>query len=345
MISESRFTAALLFLFIISKAQVQSVEDPLEPSFRVVFYNLENLFHPDDEPDKRDDEFTAEGNRRWTNWRYTTKLNRMAKVIRIAGEWHPPVLVGLCELENYQTLEDLVATPPLRKSGYEIAHYESPDRRGIDTGLLIQKQRFAVVQSCNIAVRLKDDEDYKTRDILYVKGYLMGSQCLHLFVNHWPSRRGGQSASEHLRVNAAQTARNVIDSILHHNPEAHILVMGDFNDEWYNNSLFRTLGAGSLDSSATLVNLMAGMNENYGTHRYAGHWAYLDQMIVSASLLDGKGLEVKDHRAHVVQHAFLFEEDKKYPGLVPMRTFKGFKYQEGFSDHLPIYLDLVIVGD
>ena len=311
-------------------------------SYRIAFYNLENLFHPDNDSTKSDDDFTPEGPYNWNEFRYREKCNRMAKAILSIGEWQPPAIVGVAEIENRQALQDLVSTDVLRKFGYKIIHYESPDNRGIDVAMLYRSEIFTSHYSKAIRVSIPENKRFKTRDILYVKGSCDNSDTLHLFFNHWPSRYGGQAASEPKRIRAAVTLRKAVDSIQKLGYTTNIIIAGDFNDEWSNISLKDSLQAKPIKElqQSSLINLMASMPMNMGSHRYRGTWSYLDQIIVSNSLLSYQGTFVVKNSAWVVEHPFLLETDERYPGKVPFRTFVGRRYNGGFSDHLPIYIDI-----
>ncbi|MGB0176857.1 MAG: endonuclease/exonuclease/phosphatase family protein [Owenweeksia sp.] len=310
---------------------------------RVAFYNLENLFDPSDDTLKNDEEFTPQGQRYWSNYRYREKSHRMAKAILSIGEWDAPDIVGVAEIENRKVLEDLVQSPVLAKFDYDIIHFESPDRRGIDVGMIYRRDRFTLIASRNIPVTTPEDPGFATRDILYASGTIFSGDTIHLFYCHWPSRYGGQQQSEPKRILAALTVKKITDSILNTDPLATIIVAGDFNDEWTNYSLKDVLEARVPETNSkpkTLYNLMAAMDAAAGSHRYRGQWAYLDQVIVSNGLLNNSGVEAWEHRAFIVSHDFLLETDEKYPGSQPFRTFIGMKYHGGFSDHLPVYIDL-----
>ncbi len=312
-------------------------------SYRVAFYNLENLFNPENDTLKNDDEFTPDGRRNWSYYRYKEKSNRMAKAILSIGGWEAPAIVGVAEIEDRKVLEDLVNSNTLRKFNYGIIHYESPDRRGIDVAALYRKDIFEPVHTKNVAVKMPDDPQFATRDILYIKGHFKNSDTVHLFFNHWPSRYGGQEQSEPKRIQAAITARSVIDSLFKAERNPAIVLLGDFNDEWNNISMAEYLKAkprSEVSSLSILTNLMADMNKDSGSHRYRGTWSYLDQIIVSEALLDGKSLDLKGDNANVLMEDFLLEEDDRYPGLKPFRSFIGMRYNGGFSDHLPVYIDI-----
>jgi predicted extracellular nuclease len=341
--NQLQYLIALLFIVQFSScAQSQDTDAPRNgEAIRIGFYNVENLFDPENDSLRNDDAFTPEGNYRWTPHRLNEKVKALTKVIRHLGGWEPIEVLGLCEIENRYVIERLINHPTLKNAGYRIAHFESPDRRGIDVGAIYRPEYFNLLHQQAIAVVRDDLPEFRTRDILYLKGLSL-QDTLHIFFNHWPSRYGGQQKSEPSRIAAALRLRTFVDSITSINPLANIVIMGDFNDEWDNQSVRKTLGADILEANTDLVNLMAAMNPDMGTHRYQGRWAYLDQAIVSRHLLDKQNsLQVKNHRAEVFQPDYLLEDDDKYPGKKPFRMFIGMKYQGGFSDHLPIYIDII----
>ena len=314
---------------------------------RVAFYNLENLFYPEDDSLKSDEEFTPQGQRYWSYYRYREKSNRMAKAILSIGEWEAPDIVGVAEIENRQVLQDLVESPTLAPFHYRVVHFESPDRRGIDVGMIYREERFTLLSAKPVPVTLPDDPGFATRDILYAKGIIYQSDTIHLFYCHWPSRYGGQQQSEPKRIRAATIVKHITDSLLTYNAQANIIIAGDFNDEWTNTSLLETLAARKPEEkpqTSTLYNLMAALDPNEGSHRYQGVWAYLDQIIVNFALLDNEGVDVYGNRAQVCRADHFLESDDKYPGQKPFRTFIGMRYHGGFSDHLPVFIDLVQTG-
>jgi len=325
------FTTLFCALGMISMAQESS-------TYRFAFYNLENLFHPSDDSLTRDEEFTPEGDRNWSFYRYYEKLNRMSKAILAIGEWAPPALVGVAEIEEEQVLADLIASPTLRKFNYQYVHYPSPDRRGIDVALIYRKEQLKLIYSEAIPVKISQQPNFRTRDILYAQ-FLLNADTLNFYINHWPSRYGGQAKSEPKRIAAAQTLRKHIDSLFNQDPNSTVVVMGDFNDEPENISLTEHLVPGK-DTTTSLINLMSNLDPNSGSHRYKGVWSYLDQILISANLLNDKSPTLADRQALVADHEFLLETDEKYPGMKPFRSFLGFRYHGGFSDHLPVYIDL-----
>ncbi|MCB0574045.1 MAG: endonuclease/exonuclease/phosphatase family protein, partial [Saprospiraceae bacterium] len=212
------------------------------------FYNLENLFDTIDSPTTNDADFLPYGRLQWNTEKYVSKQANMAKVIsQLATEMTPDgvAILGVSEVENRKVLEDLVAQPDIRDRHYQIVHFDSPDERGIDVGLLYQPKYFTPSNAKAYPVSLKDpktgEEDF-TRDILYVSGTFDGDP-IHIMVGHWPSRRGGESASAWARAAAAGVCRSIADSLLAVDPEAKILVMGDLNDDPTNKSVATVLKA------------------------------------------------------------------------------------------------------
>jgi predicted extracellular nuclease len=322
----------------------EHLEDARNDSgIRVMFYNVENLFDTINDPLTSDEEFLPDSQMEWNTWKYYDKTKKIAQVIAYVGGMELPTIVGVCEVENRLVLENLIKAPAIVNGNYRVVHYDSPDRRGIDVGLLYRKDKFKLIDSRPLRVILPEDSNYTTRDILYVKGLVLGRDTLHLYVNHWPSRYGGQEASEYKRLAAANSLKSHLDSILIVNPQAATIIMGDFNDGPTNKSLAEILHASKPhgDSTRSLYNLMLELPKDLGSHKYRGSWDYLDQLIVSNSLLYGKGFRVYKGGARVVRAPFLLEEDTRYTGDFPLRAFRGPRYSGGFSDHLPVFVDLL----
>jgi len=333
-----------------SKAQTY-IHDDLprgKNEMRIMFYNVENLFDTINDPHKNDEDFLPSGNNHWNSWRYSEKLKNIYKVATAVGGWEPPDVMGVCEIENRLVLEQLIKWTPLRNFNYEIVHHESPDNRGIDVGLIYRRDKFSPLEHEALKVSFEDNPDFKTRDILYVKALVMNKDTLHLFVNHWPSRLGGAMESEEKRILAASVARKKIDAVLKLNPSANILLMGDFNDYPNDRSLNETLRAVGKTIEAKngrLFNLMFEIAEKHdGSHKYQGHWGALDQVIVSSLMLqEGHSLRVENNSATIFKNPFLLKEDERWMGTKPSRTYEGFKYTGGFSDHLPVFVDLIYI--
>lgn len=313
-------------------------------AFRIVSYNLENIFDWMDDPKSDDDSFTESGDHNWTETDFRRKLSNMAKAIVAAGGWQTPVIVGLCEVENAFVLNELVRSTELSYAGYAFVHRDSPDRRGVDVAMLYDPARFAVLSEKFLRVPM---EERPTRDILYAKGVLKETaDTLHIFVNHWPSRYGGELESEPKRVLAAQVLRRETDSIFASSPEANIVIMGDFNEYTSNESITQTLGAVRQWDRAEPGRLYNTCfqydgSESIGSHKFEGRWGMLDQLIVSGHLLyDKGGLHTDLSLVGICSEPFLLKADRT--GFAPKRAFLGTLFANGFSDHLPIFMDLVI---
>lgn len=309
------------------------------------FYNLENLFDTEDDPKIRDDEYTPEGRRAWTMERYKSKQNHMADVIRqVSTEVCPEGLavLGVSEVENRKVLEDLVIDPSIAIRDYQIVHYDSPDERGIDVGLLYNPRFFKFIGSKKHELLLIDEADSSrnyTRDVLHATG-LMDGDTVHVLVNHWPSRSGGQAKSEWGRVGAAQLNRKIVDSLLNLNKEANIIIMGDLNDDPTDNSLTKALKTSRNPKRMGKSGLYNPFYEMYksgaGTLAYRDSWNLFDQMIVSKALSSRRTGTWFLYRSKIFKKKFLLQPDGPYKGY-PFRTFAGGEFLNGYSDHLPVY--------
>lgn len=307
----------------------------------IIFYNVENLFDTINNPSVNDEEFTPSGKKGWNTERYQDKLKKLSKVIAYPSN-HRPLLIGLAEIENSHVVRDLIQTPPLNQERYRVAHFDSPDGRGIDVALAYDLERFYVLHNEAVRVKLTGD-DRPTRDILYVKGLLQDSIVVHVFVNHWPSRYGGEEASRYKRVAAAKTLKHKTDSIMSADPLPNILIMGDLNDHPNDVSVFQTVEALHPDHAAPgkLVNLLFPAHANgLGTHSYRGNWGVLDHLIVSYPLFTGKSrIAIRPQTSHILYEEFMMFTHKD-GSISPNRSFVADKYVGGFSDHLPVYLYL-----
>jgi Endonuclease/Exonuclease/phosphatase family len=331
--------AVLLLNLSLSTAYSQNVVPHNE---KVMFYNVENLFDTYDDSLTDDNDFLPDGLMRWNLKRYNKKINSLFKTIIAAGEWDPPALVGFCEIENRKVLEDLIYGTNLSKFNYSIIHEESPDRRGIDV-CLIYRNKLADLISYKywIPEELKKN-DFNSRSVLYIK-MAIGSDTLHFIVNHWPSRRGGVLAGEDKRQEVSSMVKIKVDSIFNYNAKsARIILLGDFNCT-PEDQIIRSLTYSS-DSDRVLINLSGSIKaKDSGTYRYMGRWEMIDQVIVSKGLLDcKKGLYTDANSVQILRADFLLKKDSKYPGFSPFSTYSGYKYQGGFSDHLPVILDLKV---
>jgi len=312
-----------------------------QETLRVMFYNTENLFDCKHDSMKNDQDFLPESLYHWTYTRYKTKLNHLAKVITAVGEWQVPALVGLCEVENDSVINDLIHHSPLNNLAYRYVMTHSSDARGIDVALLYQRDQFKLLSFKAHRVPLKRP----TRDILHVTGQVMNHDTLDVFVCHFPSRLGGEDQSNPWRVAAAKVLKEKADSVLAIRQHPFVIIMGDFNDYPDNESLFKTLAAKSpSDTTSRFVNLMYPMLEDkdHGSHKFQGEWGVLDQIIVNRSFFKSTRIQVNESKANVFRAPFLLEEDKTYGGERPLRTFLGPRYLGGYSDHLPVWMDVVV---
>lgn len=341
-----RFGKVLVLLIVLLPLRGEGQIDT--PRNRVMFYNVENLFDPFDDSLTRDDEFTPDGIRHWTWLRMVRKINAIYKIITAVGQWDPPVLVGLSEVENRLVLHWLTTETPLSKLNYRVVHRDSPDRRGIDVALLYRPDRFRLLESRFFRVKPHGAFKGRTREILYACG-ILADDTLHVFINHWPSKYGGEKASLPGRMAAALTLRQKIDSIRIFYPQARILVMGDMNDEPDSEPLVRGLGVSLTDSVSNrelLVSISAILKrKGLGSYKYRGAWGMIDQIIVSPSLLNGKHrLYTSPADAGVFSSDFILESDETFAGRKPFRTYVGYRYHGGYSDHLPVYIDLLTLS-
>jgi predicted extracellular nuclease len=305
----------------------------------VISYNVENLFDTINDPSRNDEDFLPMGKLNWNSKRYFEKLDRIGQATTNNGS-ELPDLIGLIEIENGNVLRDLCANQYFAQSKYSFVWFEGPDERGIDVALLYNSETTEILTANPIPVILKSDTDPNTRDILHVYTKI-GDLKIHFFVNHWPSRRGGQLESEPFRMQAAEVLKKNIQEILTKDPQANIVCMGDFNDYPSNASLKDVLGASDFNSpnKSKLFNLMADDEvAKDGTHFYQNEWSMLDQFIVNDNLLK---LAINQESAKIVKHDFLYYTNKN--GVKsPSRTYVGDSYKGGFSDHLPIRLNIKI---
>ena len=312
---------------------------------RIMFYNAENFFDTENDSVKRDDEFLPNQGKFWNRSRYYTKQKHISQVIAGIGGWSPPEIIGLCEIENRKVLNDFIRFAPINKFGYRIIHKESPDLRGIDVAFLYRQGHFFPISYKAIEIRYPFSNS-KTRDILYVKGRTKQYDTLHIFVNHWPSRWGGQLETERKRMFVASVLRKNVDSIFSVDNRANIIIMGDLNDYPENTSVSKVLNAKDKYDNIRadeLYNLSAYLQnvKHIGSHKHEGKWGTLDQFIVSGALIDKKNsVYTSINDVHIYTAGFLLEEDKQYTGYATNRTYIGFKYHGGYSDHLPTFLDI-----
>lgn len=333
------FTTFLLAIFFNGHAQDNTTD------FSVMFYNVENLFDLENDTLTNDDDFTPEGQLHWTYKRLNKKLLNTSKVVLTAAGWELPAIVGLCEVENRDVLQLLCNETPLKTAGYKIIHKQSPDHRGIDVALLYQPDKFDPISYDFYPLTNTKDQILDTREILYLCGTTNNLDTLHFFVNHWPSRYSGFLESQAKRNLAARMLLKKVEELRGKYRFPKIIIVGDFNDNPTDESIAEILNAQKTNQRpelGKLYNLSYNWLDNgRGTLKYQLLWSVFDQVIVSGSLLQGgSGLMAKPENAKILNFPFLFEKDEKYGGDKPFRTYYGFTYQGGFSDHLPILLKL-----
>ncbi len=316
--------------------------------FRFAFYNVENFFDVNIDSTRDYNAFTPEGEQRWTYYRYINKRNNMFRTIMAVGEWQAPSLVGLCEVENEVVISDLIYHTPLKNSNYSFVHYHSPDFRGIDVALIYRKDHLRLISSRPIPVSDPNNKSFRTRDILYADFIINELDTVHVYVNHWPSRFGGVLASIPRRMLAARTLRQDVDSLMAVKPHAKVIIMGDFNDTPEDDSIIKGLRAfppESISASDDLIHLFTDPKKlgHIGTLKFQHMWQIFDHIIISQHLYRAdSGISYKPGSATIFAADFLLTEDKRYLGKKLFRTYVGPRYVGGYSDHLPVFIDLEI---
>lgn len=318
--------------------------------YKVVFYNFENLFDTIDGPNN-DEEFLPDGVKSWNSAKFTKKLANLERVLFdiAAQDKIFPAVIGVSEIENRSVLEAVIARPKLARAGYEIVHYDSPDRRGVDVAFFYRPSAFKLEGSCPIPYTIEGRPDFRTRDVVTMWGTIE-DQPFYFMVAHWPSRLGGKEASAPLRDRAAQIMRHAADSVLSLNPRTRIVMMGDFNDDATDHSLVRTLGAtGDIKKVADggYFNPYYNMlKDGIGTLAYQDSWNLFDNIVVSKNMVDCPKGELRLVQSPTVKSRYwgsifrapyLIQKEGQYKGY-PLRTFVGNNFQGGFSDHLPVYI-------
>ncbi|MEO1516588.1 MAG: endonuclease/exonuclease/phosphatase family protein [Bacteroidota bacterium] len=312
------------------------------------FYNFENLFDTLDDPDIRDEEFTPDGSKRWTKSLYQEKLDHMADVVSQIGTDLTPdglAILGTAETENRKVLEDFAKHPKLRARNYQVVHYDSPDSRGIDVALLYQPKYFTPshTEALRLKIPLDNGDSLTTRDVLLVSG-LFDGDSLHVLVNHWPSRRGGELRSRPNRIRAAMLNLEAVRKIQERDPDARIVIMGDLNDDPTSPSVKQILKAKSKRKKVASDELYNPMYDFYkkgvGTTAWRDAWSLFDQIIISGTLLQPTDNGYRYYKAEVFNKSFMTQKIGQFKGY-PLRTFVGDSYRGGYSDHFPVYMYMV----
>lgn len=306
----------------------------IEHPISIAFYNVENLFDTEDADYTLDREFTPKGKKKWGPYRYQLKIEKLGKAIsRIAEDdcQLPPIFIGLAEVENSKVLDDLIQSNGLQYLPYKYAHYDSPDERGIDTALLYNTEIFEFQESKAIPIILYDSNNLRdyTRDILYVKG-ILNNETVHIYVNHWPSKRSGFDETRLKRIKIAAVLHQEIESIEEKDPK--IIIMGDFNDNPDDDSIYKYLVNDRYKNPSLKL-----YQNGEGASKFYGKWMLFDQIILSKNFFqtDSKSLTFKT--AHIFNTPFLTNPRGRHR-TEPFRTYSGKYYQGGYSDHFPVYV-------
>lgn len=318
--------------------------------YMVVFYNLENFFDTINDPETRDEEFTPEGSRKWNTVKYNKKLHNMERVLfDIASVQKTyPAVIGVSEVETRGVLEDIVSTPKLAPANYRIVHYDSPDRRGVDVGFLYRPDIFKLEGSAEIPFKMPGQPNFLTRGFVTMWGTI-DDEPFFFLVSHWPSRLGGKEASSPKREAAGRAIRLIKDSVLRNNPSTKVVIMGDLNDDATDKSI---VDPDCLGAKAKVKDLQTGdfynpfidvLKAGMGTLAYQDSWNLFDNIIVSENLVNDKeGLRLKKsdgskYNGYIFRRPYMVQQSGQYRGY-PLRTFVGTNFQDGFSDHFPVYI-------
>lgn len=316
---------------------------------KVVFYNIENFFDTINDPEVLDDEFTPEGPKKWNSAKYNQKLGNIERVLfdiaSIDKEY--PAVIGLSEIENRTVLEDIVATRKLAPANYRIAHFDSPEARGVDVAFFYRPDVFKIEGQHPVRTVIPSLPGFKTRDILTMWGTIE-NEPFFFMVAHWPSRLGGKEASEFKRIAVGQQMRSIADSVLKANPATKVVMMGDFNDDPTDKSIAKGLGAKFKQKDlqpGDLYNPYADMlKAGYGTLAYGDAWNIFDNIVVSENLAKGSTGALKLQPAagskfygNIFKQHYMVQKEGQFKGY-PLRTYVGNNFQGGFSDHFPVYI-------
>lgn len=318
----------------------------------IMFYNVENFFDTINDPDVNDEEFTPEGKNKWTSDKYYHKLGNVEQVlsgVASANEAYP-IVIGLSEVEARSVLEDIVSTDKLAPSSYSIVHYDSPEQRGVDVAFLYRPDVFKLEGSYPVRAKIPDKPDFRTRDILTMWGTIE-DEPFYFMVAHWSSRWGGKEQSEYLRLANAAQMRELADSVRQANPKVKVVMMGDFNDDPMDRSVAEVLGAKGkikdLNEGDYYTPFTEVLISGYGTLAYGGEWNLFDNIVVSDNLINGSEdcLQLQESKTlrkkygTIFMAPYLFQKEGKFKGY-PFRSFSGGSFVGGYSDHLPVYINI-----
>lgn len=338
-----------LLLFSSSMMSLNAQEKKLFKIHTVAFYNLENLFDTINDPNKFDESSPIMELKTNRENIYNKKVKNMAKVIADIGfevANNAPAIIGICEIENREVIEDVINDSLLSDKNYGIIHFDSPDIRGIDVALMYQKNLFKPISSSSHELKIYDESSRNriyTRDQLVVSGELEGD-LIHLLVNHWPSRSGGEAKSEPNRKAAANLSKRLVDSLQTIDPYAKIFIMGDFNDNPSDSSIKNGL---KTESNRKKVKLKGIYNpyENYykdglGTTAYRDAWSLFDQILLTKPLLEKEFSSFRLYKSGIYNKSYLIDNSGTYKGY-PKRSWSYGGFTDGFSDHFPVYVYVI----
>ncbi len=344
MVNMKKYISYVIVLLFIIAILFVSCSGEKTKHFSVAFYNVENLFDTIDNPATRDNQYLPDSKIPWNTKRYLHKLDNISKVMSAIETKGFPAVFGLSEVENRKVVEDLINTGKLKKAGYKIFHKDSPDERGIDVAMLYQPDKYRPIKTRFIRLSFPFDPNNGTRDIIYSKGVVYGMDTIHIFINHWVSRYGGRAKTDRFRRYTGHLLRLIADSIFNVQPNANILIAGDLNDNPTDTSVLISLGAKKVQApfaKKQLYNL--GLNEyehGVGSLYYHG-WDLFDQIIVSTALVAGhNGMKTTSDKETIFKKNWMLYKPKNGPAR-PNRTAAG-KYYGGYSDHLPVYIDIEV---
>ena len=336
-------TVLMLCMALFTVASLSAQDKP----YSVVFYNLENLFDIYNDPETHDDEFTPQGVKQWNETRYQKKLYNMERVLFdiAAQQKEYPIVIGVSEIENRSVLEDLISQPKLKGANYRICHYDSPDARGVDVAFLYRPDVFKIQGSDNIKLHVEGLPNFRTRDLVVMWGTIEG-EPFYFLVSHWPSRLGGKEASQFKRDACAKQIREIKDSLLRENPATKVIVMGDFNDDATDDSIVEVMGAKGKVKELESGDFFNPYNEmlraGLGTLAYQDEWNLFDNICVTENLVNAergklKILKGKKYYGNIFTRPYMLQLEGQYKNY-PLRTFVSNNFQDGYSDHFPVYI-------
>lgn len=332
------FTLVLAMFIVVCFAQ---------KPYKVMFYNVENLFDTIRDPEIYDEEFTPQGPKQWNTTKYNKKLGNIERVLFdiAAIDKIYPAVIGVSEIENRTVLEDIIAMPKLAPANYRIVHYDSPEARGVDVAFFYRPDVFKLEGSFPVKTVVPQLPNFKTRDILTMWGTIEGEPVFFM-VAHWPSRLGGKDASEFKRIAVGEQMRRIADSVRRENPAVKVIAMGDFNDDPIDPSIAIGMGAKGRVKDVQVGDFFAPYTEmlkaGLGTLAYGDAWNIFDNIVVSDNLLDGDGLKIQKapgskYYGNIFKQHYMLQKEGSFKGY-PLRTYVGNNFQGGFSDHFPVYI-------